>query len=62
MDDPLPELIGLMVLDAMGGREDVGAVDEGAAADENVVELLLLQDGDLPRVLSCRYGRNNRRF
>ncbi len=46
-----------MILDAVGGREDVGAVDEGAAADEDVVELLLLQNGNLPWVLSCKYGR-----
>ncbi len=57
LDDPLPQLIGLMVLDAVSGREDVGTVDEGATADENVVKLLFLQDGNLPRVLSCRYRR-----
>ena len=41
----------LVLLDAVSGRQDVGSVDQGAAADEDVVELLLLQDGDLPRVL-----------
>ena len=39
-----------MTLDAVSRREDVRSVDEGSAADENVVELLLLQDGNLPRV------------
>lgn len=47
-------MIGLKVLDAVGGREDVRAIDEGATAHEDVVLFLILQDGNLPRVFSCR--------
>ena len=52
--DANSELFGLIVLDAVSGREDVRAVDEGTAAQVHVVEFLLLQDGDLPRIFRCR--------
>jgi hypothetical protein len=42
-----------MTLDAMSSCEDMGPVNEGSAAHEDVVELLLLQDGHLPRVFGC---------
>ena len=47
----LPELTRLIFLDTVSGGEDVRPVDEGTPADEDVVKLLLLQDGHLPGVL-----------
>ena len=49
----LPELTSLILLDAVSSGEDVGSVDQASTADKHVVELLLLQDGHLPWVLSC---------
>ena len=46
-----PKLVGLKVVDAVGGGDDVRSVDEGSAAEVDVVELLLLEDGNLPGVL-----------
>ena len=47
----VPQLAGLEVVDAVGGGDDVRSVDERAAAEVDVVELLFLEDGNLPGVL-----------
>ena len=46
------ELLGLEILDAVSCSEDVISMDERTTADVNVVKLLLLQNGHLPRVLA----------
>ena len=45
-----PELV-----DAVRGGDEVAAVYERGPAGVDVVVLVLLQDGRLPRVLRCRY-------
>ena len=61
MDVPLPEpdpqLLRGELLHAVGGGHQVAAGQQGRAAGVHVVELLLLQDGGLPRILSCRGGK-----
>ena len=46
-----PQLVGLKVVDAVRGGDDVRPVDERASAEVDVVELLLLEDGNLPGIL-----------
>ena len=50
------QLFRFVVLNAMGRGQDMRAVDEGPAAEIHVVELLLLQDGHLPRIFGCKKG------
>jgi hypothetical protein len=47
----VPDFVRLEIVYAVSGRDDVRAVDERAAADVDVVELVLLEDGNLPGVL-----------
>lgn len=47
-----PDFLRSVLPDAVCGGEDVGVVDEAAAADVHVVILFLLQDSRLPGILS----------